>query len=92
MTIKSDLIALLGTLPSVSGVTCSLWYSVLLKNVLISLLGLGLGIVTFFNDLFFSPLLGHLVQSLRFAVFVSLLTDIARKEPMIKSSSDYGSV
>ena len=47
MTIKSDLIVLLGTLPSVSGVTCSLWYSVLLKNILILLLGLGLGIVTF---------------------------------------------
>ena len=32
---------LLGTLPSVSGVTCSIWESVLLKNVLISLAGLG---------------------------------------------------
>ena len=29
MTIKSNLKALLGTLPSVSGVTCSLSYSVL---------------------------------------------------------------
>ena len=30
MAIKSDLVALLGTLPSVPRVTCSLWYSVLL--------------------------------------------------------------
>ena len=54
MTIKSDLIALLGTLLSVSAVTCSLRYFALLKKVLIPLLGLGLGIVTFFND-FRSP-------------------------------------
>ena len=54
MTIKSDLTTLLGALLSVSAVTCSLWYSVLLKKVLIPLLGLGLGIVTFFND-FRSP-------------------------------------
>ena len=40
MTIKSDLIALLGILPSLSGVTCSLWYSALLEKGLISLLGL----------------------------------------------------
>ena len=53
MTVKSYLLALLGILPSVSGVTCSLWSSALLKKVLISLLSLGLGIVTFFNDLFF---------------------------------------
>ena len=57
MKIKSDFIALLNTLQSVSGVTCSLWYSALLKNVLISLLGLGLGIVAFFNYLF-SPFIG----------------------------------
>ena len=50
MTIKYDLIALLGTLLSVSAVTCSLRYFALLKKVLIPLLGLGLGIVTFFND------------------------------------------
>ena len=54
MTIKYDLIALLGTLLSVSAVTCSLRYFALLKKVLIPLLGLGLGIVTFFND-FRSP-------------------------------------
>ena len=91
MTIKSDFIALLNTLQPVSGVTCSLWYSALLKNVLISLLGLGLGIVAFFNYLFSPPLLGHLVEFLRFAVFGSL-TDTARKEHMITSSSDDSSV
>ena len=42
--------------------------------------------------IFFPPLLGHLVQSLRFAVFASSLTDIARKKPMITSSSDDSSV
>ena len=74
MTVKVDLMALLGTLPSVSGVASPLWYSVLLKNVLMSLRDMGLGIVTFFNDLFFPPLLGHLVQSLRFAVFASAVS------------------
>ena len=46
MIIKFDLIVLLGTLPSVSGVNCSLWDSVIFKKVLISQLGLRLGIIS----------------------------------------------
>ena len=62
MTIKSDLIALLWTVPSVS----SNFFSLILcsfKKLEISLVGLGLDIVTFFSDLSFPPLLAHLVQS-----------------------------